>query len=46
MNAVLLASPVAGFALSRAIDRDIHFPKNYDPVRAGAIRSVIRDERF
>jgi hypothetical protein len=44
--AVLLAFPGAGFALSTPIDRDISFPKDYDPARAEAIRSVIRDERF
>jgi hypothetical protein len=38
--------PCAGYALSRPIDRDIEFPKGYDPTKAEAIRKVIRDERF
>lgn len=46
LTAILLACPVAGWALSTDIGRDIHFPKNYDPARAEAIRSVIREERF
>src|ERR1700741_1920678 len=33
-------------ALSTPIGRDINFPKNYDPQKAEAIRSVIRDQRF
>jgi hypothetical protein len=36
----------SGFALSTEIGRDINFPKGYDPKKAEAIRSVIRDERF
>lgn len=44
--AVLLINPAAGFALSAPIDRDINFPKDYDPARATAIRAVICDERF
>ncbi len=44
--AAWLALPISGFALSTPIDRDISFPKDYDPARAEAIRSVIRDERF
>ncbi len=42
---ILLQSTVA-FALSRPIGRDINFPKNYDPEKSKAIRSVIQDERF
>ena len=38
--------PCGAWALSRAIDRDIEFPKDYDPQKAEAIRRVIRDERF
>ena len=38
--------PCAVYALSRSIDRDIEFPKGYDPQRAEAIRKVVRDERF
>ncbi len=41
---VALTLPV--LALSMAIHRDIHFPKNYDPNTAAEIRSVIRDEQF
>ena len=44
--AILLVNPAAGFALSAPIDRDLNFPKDYDPARAAAIRAVIRDERF
>lgn len=42
----LLLFPVAASAFSRSIDRDIEFPKGYDPKKAEAIRKVIRDERF
>ena len=38
--------PCAAYALSRDIDRDIEFPKGYDPKKAEAIRKVVRDERF
>jgi len=38
--------PVAAFALSRPIGRDIEFPKDYDPGKAEAIRKVVRDEKF
>jgi hypothetical protein len=38
--------PIAAQALSRSIDRDIEFPKSYDPQKAEAIRKVIRDQRF
>lgn len=41
---VLVPIPVCG--LSRAIDRDIEFPKDYDARKAEAIRRVIRNERF
>ena len=34
------------FGLSTPIERDINFPKNYDPAKAKAIRSVIQDKRF
>lgn len=44
--ALVLANPVAGWALSMNIGRDINFPKDYDPGRAAAIRAVIGDERF
>lgn len=37
---------VAAFALSTPIGRDINFPKDYDPQKAGAIRGVIQDEHF
>src|SRR5438270_739926 len=44
---VLLCSIlVSTYALSRSIDRDIEFPKNYDPVKAEALRKVIRDPQF
>ncbi len=43
---LLLTCPVTGSALSAPIDRDINFPKDYDPARAEAIRAVIRDQRF
>jgi hypothetical protein len=43
--AFLLQTP-AVFALSTPIGRDILFPKDYDPQKAKAIRSVIKDERF
>jgi hypothetical protein len=45
----LLASLLVGvncFALSREIGRDIEFPKNYDPIKAAAVRKVIQDTRF
>ena len=42
----ILALPASGFALSSPIGRDIDFPKGFDPARAEAIRSVIRDQRF
>jgi hypothetical protein len=45
-TAILLANPVASFALSAPIGRDINFPKDYDPARVAAIRAVIGDERF
>ena len=38
--------PVAAFALSRSIGRDIEFPKDYDPRKAEAIRRVIQNEKF
>jgi len=38
--------PVAAFALSRAIGRDIEFPKDYAPRKAEAIRRVIQNEKF
>lgn len=38
--------PVAAYALSRSIGRDIEFPKDYDLQKADAIRKVIRNERF
>jgi hypothetical protein len=38
--------PVAAYALSRSIGRDMEFPKGYDPQKAEAIRKVIRNERF
>ena len=43
---VLIFQSVSMFALSVPIDRDINFPDHYDPAKAAAIRSVIRDERF
>jgi hypothetical protein len=43
--ATLLHAPWA-FALSTPIGRDINFPKDYDPQKAKAIRSVIQDKRF
>ena len=39
-------APIGAYALSRAIGRDIEFPKNYDPKRAAAIQHVIQDKRF
>ena len=46
--AILCAAflPVAAYALSRSIGRDIEFPKDYDPQKAEAIRKVIRNEKF
>jgi hypothetical protein len=41
-----LLQTAAAFALSIPIGRDINFPKNYNPQKAKAIRSVIQDERF
>jgi hypothetical protein len=38
--------PLAAYALSRSIGRDIEFPKAYDLQKAEAIRKVIRNERF
>jgi hypothetical protein len=38
--------PLAAYALSRSIGRDIEFPRNYDLRKAEAVREVIRDERF
>jgi len=38
--------PVAAYALSRSIGRDIEFPKDYDARKAEAIRNVIRNEEF
>ena len=38
--------PVAAFALSRSIGRDIEFPKDYDPRKAEAIRKVIQNKRY
>lgn len=38
--------PVQALALSRSIDRDIEFPKNYDTNLADDIRRVIQDEQF
>ena len=45
---VLLACLYSGpaFALSRAIARDIEFPKGYDPAKAAAIRSVIQNKQY
>jgi hypothetical protein len=40
------ALPVAAFALSRPIGRDIEFPKDYNPKKAEAIRKVVQDEKF
>lgn len=37
---------VPALALSRSIDRDIEFPKNYDTNLANEIRRVIQDEQF
>ncbi len=42
----LALAPLVASALSREIGRDIEFPKDYDPVKAEAIRKVIRNERF
>lgn len=44
--ACLAILPDAAYALSRSIDRDIEFPKAYDPTKAEAIRKFVRDERF
>jgi hypothetical protein len=44
--AALLLQVVPALALSTPIGRDINFPKDYDPEKAKAIRSVIQDERF
>ncbi len=41
-----LLRSTGAFALSIPIGRDINFPKDYDPQKASAIRSVIQDERF
>jgi hypothetical protein len=38
--------PLAAYALSRSIGRDIEFPKDYDLQKAEAIRKVICDDRF
>jgi len=43
---LLLLLPVAVFALSRPIGRDIEFPKDYEAAKAAAIRKVIQNERF
>ncbi|HYG34508.1 MAG TPA: hypothetical protein VEC99_06980 [Clostridia bacterium] len=42
----ILLQATGAFALSRQIGRDIHFPKDYDPQKAEAIRGVIQDPRF
>jgi hypothetical protein len=34
------------FALSREIDRDIEFPKEYSPAKQKAMLAVVRDEHF
>ena len=46
--AILCAAllPLAAYALSRSIERDIEFPKNYDLQKAEAIRKVIQNDRF
>ena len=46
--AILCAAllPLAAYALSRSIGRDIEFPKNYDVQKAEAIRKVIQNDRF
>jgi hypothetical protein len=46
--AILCAAlvPVAAFALSRPIGRDIEFPRDYDPKKAEAIRKVVQNEKF
>lgn len=44
--AAFLLQTAAVLALSTPIGRDINFPKDYDPQKAKAIRSVIQDERF
>jgi len=38
--------PIAAFALSTPIGRDVNFPKDYDPLKAKALRAVIQDEQF
>ena len=42
----LILAPFSAHGLSRAIARDIEFPKHYPPEQAAAIRKVIQDERF
>ncbi|HKS37854.1 MAG TPA: hypothetical protein VJW76_11730 [Verrucomicrobiae bacterium] len=46
--AILCAAflPLAAYALSRSIGRDIEFPKDYDPQKAEAIRKVVQNEKF
>jgi hypothetical protein len=43
---LILLQATGVFALSTPIGRDINFPKDYNPEKAKAIRSVIQDERF
>ncbi len=43
---LILLQATGVLALSTPIRRDIDFPKDYDPDKAKAIRSVIQDERF
>ena len=45
LGGVLLSVPLV-FGLSREIDRDIEFPKGYDPQKAKAILEVVQNERF
>src|SRR5581483_3113271 len=43
---LLLLTTVKIFALSVPIGRDIRFPQDFDPQKAGQILKVIKDERF
>ncbi|HEY0457396.1 MAG TPA: hypothetical protein VGE41_13575, partial [Verrucomicrobiae bacterium] len=38
--------PLSSSALSRSIGRDIEFPKNYDPIKAAALRHVIQSTNY
>jgi hypothetical protein len=43
---LLCVGVISSLALSITIDRDINFPKDYNPKKAEALRRVIRDSRF